>query len=95
MIITVETLSLPTLSRIIGKKTRLDFPGGTVKDLVDLLIQQHGKKVSEMLLDSKGELDLVIQVMINDAGFVPREEINTRPLQDNDQVKFLLLVGGG
>lgn len=95
MIITVENLSLPTLSRIIGKTCRVEIPGGAVKDLIDRLIQQYGNRVSEILLDSKGELDLVIQVMINDQGFVPREEIKTRPLQDGDQVKFLLLVGGG
>ena len=95
MKITVETLSLPTLSRIIGKTSQVEIPQGTVKDLIEQLIKQNGKKVSDMLLDSKGNLDLVIQVMINDQGFIPREEIKTRPLNDGDRVKFLLLVGGG
>ncbi len=95
MKITVETLSLPTLSRIIGKTSQMEIPQGTVKDLIDQLIKQNGKEVSDMLLDSKGDLDLVIQVMINDQGFIPREEIKTRPLKDGDRVKFLLLVGGG
>lgn len=95
MKITVETLSLPTLSRIIGKTSQVEIAIGTVKDLIDQLIQQYGNKVSKTLLNPKGELDLVIQVMINDQGFIPREEIKTRPLKDGDRVKFLLLVGGG
>lgn len=95
MKITVETLSLPTLSKIIGKTCQVKIPKGTVKDLIDQLIKQHGNKISKALLNSKGELDLIIQVMINDEGIISREEIKTRPLQDNDRVIFLLLVGGG
>jgi sulfur carrier protein ThiS len=38
---------------------------------------------------------MTIQVMVNDEGFVPREEYSSRPLKEGDLVKIMLLVGGG
>ena len=81
MKISVETLSLPSLSRLIGRKTEIVIDGG--------------KKAGQVLLDQKGELDIVIQIMINDEAFLSRKEIATRSLKEGDKVKFLLLVGGG
>ena len=74
MKITVESLGLPTLSAVIGKKTELDFRGRTVADLVDQLVGRLGAKDREMLLDGEGRLDLAIQVMVNEEGFLVREE---------------------
>jgi sulfur carrier protein ThiS len=34
-------------------------------------------------------------VMVNDEGFVPRNELSQRALKDGDSVKIMLLVGGG
>ncbi|MEE8416144.1 MAG: MoaD/ThiS family protein [Desulfobacterales bacterium] len=95
MKISVETLSLPSLSRLIGRKTEIEMDVGTVKHLIDHLIRTYGKKAGQVLLDQKGELDIVIQIMINDEGFLPRKKIATRSLKEGDKVKFLLLVGGG
>ena len=41
------------------------------------------------------QLDLAIQVMVNDEGFLDRSQYAKRSLKDGDQVKFMLLVGGG
>jgi sulfur carrier protein ThiS len=68
---------------------------GTVADLVTHIVKKHGQKARKILLDEKGELDMTIQVMINEEGFVPREEYSRRPLKEGDQLKFMLLVGGG
>jgi molybdopterin converting factor small subunit len=95
MKITVESLGLPTLSAVIGKRTDLDFNGGTVADLVDRLVGRFGPKAREVLLDGEGQLDLTIQVMVNDEGFLAREELSNRPLKDGDRIRFMLLVGGG
>jgi len=40
-------------------------------------------------------LDLTIQVMVNDEGFIAREDLPRRELRDGDRVRFMLLVGGG
>lgn len=93
--ITIESLGLPTLSAVIGKKAELDLKGGTVADLVDQLVGRFGPKARELLLDPEGQLDLTIQVMLNDEGFLAREDLARRELKEGDRVRFMLLVGGG
>ena len=95
MKIQVETLGLPTLSKLIGKKTELEIADGTVAGLIAHIVSRHGKKASKILLDQAGELDMTIQVMINDEGFVSRDQYSKRQLQEGDQVKIMMLVGGG
>lgn len=95
MKITVESLGLPTLSAVIGKKTELDFKGGTVSDFVDQLIGRFGAKDREILLEGEGQLDLTIQVMVNEGGFLTREELPKRWLKDGDRIRFVLLADGG
>jgi sulfur carrier protein ThiS len=91
----VESLGLPTLSKLIGKKTELEIADGTVAGLITQIVSRHGQPARKILLDGQGELDMTIQVMINDEGFVPREDYSRRPLKEGDQVKIMLLVGGG
>ena len=95
MKVQVEFLGLPTLSKLIGKKTHLDMPDGTVADIITHIVNRHGQKARKILLDEKGELDMTIQVMINNEGFIPREGYSQRQLKEGDQVKIMLLVGGG
>jgi len=93
--IQLESLGLPTLSKLIGKTSQLDMADGTVADLVERIVKQHGPRARKILLDKSGQLDLSIQVMVNDEGFLARNEYARRSLKDGDQVKFMLLVGGG
>ena len=95
MKVQVESLGLPTLSKLIGRKTELEMADGTVADLIAHIVSRHGQQARKILLDQNGELDMTIQVMINNEGFVPREEYSRRPLKEGDQVKIMLLVGGG
>jgi sulfur carrier protein ThiS len=97
MKIQMESLGLPTLSGVIGKKTEVELDGGTVtvNDLIDHIVKKHGHKVRQMLLDPDGKLDLSIQVMINEEGFLAREQLGQRTLKEGDRVRFLLLAGGG
>jgi sulfur carrier protein ThiS len=93
--IQVESLGLPTLSKLIGKKSQLEMADGTLADLVARILDRHGRQARKILLDQEGHLDLSIQVMVNDEGFLPRSEYSQRILKDGDSVKFMLLVGGG
>jgi len=97
MKITVESLGLPTLSKLIGKKTEFEIKGDrvTVTDLVAFLVSNYGQHACKILLDSKGNLDVAIQVMINDEGFLARKQYARRGLKEEDTVRFMLLVGGG
>ena len=95
MKVQIESLGLPTLSKVIGRKTQWEMADGTVADLIKNIVNRHGRKMHKILLDQAGELDLAIQVMINDEGFVPRSEFSKRFLKNGDSVKFMMLVGGG
>jgi sulfur carrier protein ThiS len=93
--IQVESLGLPTLSKLIGKKAQIEMADGTVADLIAHIVSRSGKEARKILLDHTGELDLTIQVMVNDEAFMPRSELSKRTLKDGDSVKIMLLVGGG
>jgi sulfur carrier protein ThiS len=93
--IQVESIGLPTLAKLIGRKSNLELNGGTVADLVAHIVDQNGPPARKILLDPSGSLDLAIQVMVNDEGFLPRDQYSRRTLKDGDSVKFMLLVGGG
>jgi len=93
--ITIESLGLPALAKIIGKKTDFEMPGNTLSDLVAQLAKRHGQPMRKAILDAEGSLDMAIQVMLNDEGFLPRDQYATRTLKDGDKVIFLILVGGG
>lgn len=95
MKIQIESLGLPTLSMLTGKKSQLEMTDGTLSDLVAHIVNRHGPKAGKILLDPEGQLDITIQVMINDEGFLSRDEYSHRILKDGDSVKFMLLVGGG
>jgi sulfur carrier protein ThiS len=96
MKVTVECLGLPTLSAVIGKKTDVQVGNGaSLSDLVHQITGLFGSKAREVLLDGEGQLDLTIQVMVNDEGFLAREDLPKRELRDGDRVRFMLLVGGG
>lgn len=95
MKIQVESLGLPTLSKLIGKKTEMEMADGTVADLITHIVSRSGREARKILLDQSGQLDMTIQVMLNDEGFVPRNELSQRALKDGDSVKIMLLVGGG
>jgi sulfur carrier protein ThiS len=93
--IQVESLGLPTLSKLIGKRVELEMDGGTLADLVEHIVNRSGREARKILLDHTGELDMTIQLMLNEEGFVPRNELAQRTLKDGDTVKIMLLVGGG
>ena len=86
---------MPTLSKLIGKKTQLEMPDGTVADIVAYIVDRKGQPARKILLDQTGQLDHAIQVMVNDESFLPRDEYSSRIIKDGDAVKFMLIVGGG
>ena len=95
MKIQIESLGLPTLSKLIGKTSQMDMADGTVADVVAHIVNRSGQPARKILLDKEGQLDISIQVMVNDEGFLPRNDYSQRALKDGDKVKFMLLVGGG
>ncbi len=95
MKICVETIGLPTLAKVIGRKVDMEFAGQTLGELISHIKSRYGKKASDILFNKKGELDETIQVILNDDGFIQREELLETRLKQGDVVRFILLAGGG
>jgi len=95
MKIKIESLGLPALAKLIGKKAEIDLPAGTVADVVAYLVKRHGQPMQKALLEPTGNLDLTIQVMLNDEGILARDQYSRRVLKEGDKVIFMILVGGG
>ena len=95
MKIQIESIGLPTLAKLIGKTTQVEINDGTVADVIAHIVNRAGRPARKVMLDKAGQLDLSIQVMVNDEGFLSRNDYSQRILKDGDKVKFMLLVGGG
>jgi molybdopterin converting factor small subunit len=88
-------MALPALAKALGsKKLEIEFPGETVADLVDCLAERYGKAAKEALLDEEGNLDSIVQILINEEKWVVHDELDV-PLKDGDSVILMLLVVGG
>ncbi len=95
MKVKLHLMALPALVRAMGgKKLEVDFPGETVADLLDHIVERYGSAAKEALLDEEGRLDPIIQILINEKEWVVHDELDT-PLKEGDTVILMLLVAGG
>ncbi len=86
---------LPTLPEAMGRKELdVEFDGETVNDLIEHLVARYGRKARKALYDDEGELDLMVQVLLNGEKWITRDQLDT-PLQDGDGVIFMMMMGGG
>jgi molybdopterin converting factor small subunit len=91
----LRLMALPALARAIGgKKVELEFTGETVADLLSHLVERHGKAAREALLDEEGDLDSIIQILINEKQWITHDDLDV-PLKEGDSVILMLLVVGG
>jgi molybdopterin converting factor small subunit len=88
-------IHLPMLAEALGRRElEVEFAGETVSDLVEHLVAQHGRKARQALLDETGELDPIIQVLLNREEWVTHDQLDTS-LQDGDHVMLMLMMAGG
>jgi molybdopterin converting factor small subunit len=91
----LRLMALPALARALGgKKVEVEFAGETVADLVNHLVERYGKAARDALLDEEGDLDSIIQILINEKQWITHHDLEV-PLKDGDSVIFMLLVVGG
>lgn len=91
----VEFLSLPLVTRELGKKKiTVPFAG---RDVSQLLHQLAGsvKKFREMVLDGGETLASDVQLYVNGTSRVSGDTMEAVELKDGDKVTFMMLVGGG
>jgi molybdopterin converting factor small subunit len=95
MRITVEFLSLPNIAKLVGGKSVLvDFPGGSIQQLIGEVAGKYGEKVSDFLLGPDGRLDNDFRVVLNKKEWLNHQQLD-RQLQEGDIVTITMLVGGG
>jgi MoaD family protein len=86
---------LPVLPEATGRKElQVEFAGDTVNDLIEHLIAQYGRKARQALYDRNGQLDPVIQILLNGEQWVTHDRLDT-VLHDGDDVMLALMLAGG
>jgi molybdopterin converting factor small subunit len=86
---------LPGMIEAIGsKEVGVEFVGKTINDLIKHLVALHGKKASKALHDKDGELDPLIQILLNGEKWIPHDQLDT-VLQDGDFLMFAMMMAGG
>jgi len=86
---------LPVLPEAIGRKElEVGFAGETVNDLIKYLVARYGRKARQALYDEKGQLDPLVQVLLNGKEWVTHDRLDTA-LQDGDNVVLMIMMAGG
>jgi MoaD family protein len=86
---------LPVLPEAIGRKDlEVEFAGETVNDLIEYLVARYGRKARQALYDEKGQLDPVVQVLLNGKEWVTHDRLDTA-LKDGDSVVLMMMLAGG
>ena len=86
---------LPKLPEVIGRKElQVEFSGETINDLIEHLIAQYGRRAKQALYDKTGELDPVIQVLLNGETWVTQDQLDM-VLQDGDSLILMMMMAGG
>ncbi len=86
-----------TVRELVGlREETLDLPqGGTVQNLLDLLVKMHGKQFREYIYDSKGDdLRRSIQILVGDKPISALSGPST-VLTDGCVLAIIPPVGGG
>jgi len=88
MRVNIEIAGLP-LYKAFGKskKIELDFPGKTLRELIDAMVRKFGFEVKKFLLDKNGDIDIDIRVLLNGATYLSENRMQAC-LNDGDTLIF-------
>jgi len=88
MKVNVEIAGLP-LYKAFGKskKIEFEFPGKTLKELIEAMVRKFGFDVKKFLLDKNGDVDIEIRVILNGATYLSENRMQIC-LNDGDTLTF-------
>ena len=88
MRVNIEIAGLP-LYKTFGKKKKIEFefPGKTLKELMDSLVKKFGFEVKKFLLNNNGDIDMDIRVLLNGATYLSENRMQSS-LNDGDALLF-------
>jgi molybdopterin converting factor small subunit len=88
MKVNIEIAGLPLYKTFRkSKNIEFEFPGETLKELMDALVRNFGFEVKKFLLDKNGEIDMDIRVLLNGATYLSENRMQTS-LNDGDTLTF-------
>lgn len=95
MKVKLDVSGIPMLREAVGKKRfEMEFDGCSVRDLINEIIKRYGQKARDALLDSDGNLDLLVQVLVNGSRWVGHEHLDTT-LSEGDTISLMIFLAGG
>ena len=88
MRVNIEIAGLP-LYKTFGKskKMEFEFPGKTLRELMDALVRKFGFEVKKFLLDKNGNVGVEIRVLLNGATYLSENRMQTC-LNEGDTLIF-------
>ena len=88
MKVNIEIAGLP-LYKTFGKnkKIEFEFPGRTLRKLIDAMVGKYGFEVNKFLLDKHGDVDMEIRVLLNGVTYLSEHRMQTS-LNDGDTLIF-------
>ncbi len=91
----LQIIGIPELRKIIGSDFKIDAECNTILDLIDLLCQSYGKQVKDTFFPNGKTLNMNIQVLVNNKLVLPREQLKKKIIEENDNITFMIYIGGG
>ena len=89
MKIYIDFKGIPILYKALSRKKEMDFefPGKTLRELMDSLVRKYGHPMKSAILDNDGNIDMEIRVVLNNTTYLTGDRMAT-PLNDGDILAF-------
>jgi molybdopterin converting factor small subunit len=90
MNLNVKFNGMPILYKTLNRKKELqiEFPGTTLRELIDWLVARFGPPIRKALLDGNDDIDVEIRVVLNNGTYLTEGRMDT-PLKDGDTLAFM------
>ena len=91
----IVTLKLMTIFSTDVGLTQIDYSNvELLGDVIKQFINEHGQKIRKSFIDSQGNLETHVVILVNGRNYMFLEELNTK-LKDGDEIVITPpLVGG-
>ena len=86
---TLNFAGIPVLYKVLNKKKEFEFefPGSTLRELVESLVHKFGPSMTKALLDPNGNVDVEIRVVLNSGTYLSESRMEA-VLNEGDTVAF-------
>lgn len=85
---------LPSILCDVTGKRQVFIASGTMKEVIDRMVEKYGIPLKEKMFDQEGELIRFWQIFVNGVNIHLLDYLETK-VQEGDQIAILPAVGGG